>query len=171
MKFLKIAVISVAIALFHQASTPAFTARVMYQDEADGTRGGAYGLEVHAGYGLTISFRTGELVQRAWLGDASRITLSFDSPLCSTDTSRQQTCDSRSGARIIFINQISDIEFPNQLHSSDGATLLTVITSSQKQYQFVIEPVGGDRPSYTTITVLPVSQRPTPLPTRRNSPP
>jgi hypothetical protein len=168
MKLLNVAAIGLAIALFHQSSTLALTARVMYQDEADGTRGSTYGLEIHAGYGLTINFRTGELVQRAWIGDASGVTLSFDSPLCSAD-SRQQTCDSRSGARVIFINAISEIDFPHQLHSSDGTTLLTVITNTQKQYQFLIEPVGGDRPSYTTVTVLPVSQRPAPIP-RRNYP-
>jgi hypothetical protein len=161
MKFLRVTVISMAIVLFHAASTLAVSTRVMYQDEADGTRGSAYGLDVHAGYGLTINFRTGELIQRAWLGDASGFTLSFDSPLCSPDVStRQQPCDSRSGARVIFINSISTIDFSHQRHSNDGATLLTVITNTQKQYQFVIVPQGGDRPSYTTITVLPVSQRP-----------
>ncbi len=110
-------------------------------------------LKVWPGYGLTLSFLSvQEVIQQAWLGDPSRISLTSDGQLCPPGG--PQGCTGK-GAQVLYLRQIRPIAFPDLTRSADGGTLLTVITEargSRRLYQFQILPAPGV-PDYTSVEV------------------
>jgi hypothetical protein len=111
-------------------------------------------LRVAPGYGINLNFMpTGEIIKPIWLGDLSRITVSFDSNLCQIS---QQDCTDE-GATVVRLQQIRKIDFPNQMSSPDGSTLLTAVaegTTGKKLYQFKVIPTTSP-PDCLTLTVKP----------------
>lgn len=109
--------------------------------------GAAPMLTVHPGYGLNLSFiTTGEKIRKAWLDDPSQITLDFDSK--------------PPNATLIHLRNIVALNFPSLRRSPDRTTLLTIITDSNKLYQFKLKASEG-MPKYTTLAVI-SDQRGTP---------
>ncbi len=109
--------------------------------------GAAPMLTVHPGYGLNLSFiTTGEKIRKAWLDDPSQIALDFDSK--------------PPNATLIHLRNIVALNFPSLRRSPDRTTLLTIITDSNKLYQFKLMASEG-MPKYTTLAVM-SDQRGTP---------
>ncbi|MES1026201.1 hypothetical protein ABN584_25225 [Gloeocapsa sp. BRSZ] len=122
--------------------------------QAQGQNGELVALRVAPGYGINLNFMpTGEIIKPVWLGDLSRITVSFDSNLC---LGSQQNCTDE-GATVIRLQQIAKINFPNQVSSSDGSTVLTAVaegTTGKKLYQFKIIPTTSPS-DCLTLTIKP----------------
>ena len=56
-------------------------------------------LVVHSGMGATVDFtQTGKIVQRAWLGDPSKVTLDADRPI-------------EEGSNVLFLRRINGLNF------------------------------------------------------------
>ena len=143
-------------------------ARTVYSQDAQGVNSVGIELKVWQGYGLTINFiPTGETIKQVWLGDPTRISFTSNGNLCQKNSNSNNDTDScgNGGATVIFLRQIKPISFPNMTTSSDGSTLLTVITSGsdgQKQYQFKLVPATG-QPNYTSLVIKADSERPLPV--------
>jgi hypothetical protein len=77
--------IGIIIALL-QFSAPVLASSVinLSTSHAEGRSGSIPSITVWQGMGLSLNFSgTGERIVKAWLDDPSRLTLDFDSPLCS----------------------------------------------------------------------------------------
>jgi hypothetical protein len=129
------------------------SARTVYLEQIATESNRMTEIEVWSGYGLNINFiPTGQIIQKVWLDDPSRITLSFDGQLCQPIN--EQNCTNK-GATVIHLKQIEKIEFPNIPQSATGATLLTIITEGnlgRNLYQFKVRPAFGE-PEYTTVNI------------------
>lgn len=107
-------------------------------------------IAVWQGAGTNISFiETGEVIQKAWLDDPSRITLDFDGQLGKE-------------AMVVHLRRIKSINF-EQLPSTP-TTLLTLITQTdqgqRRRYQFRVSYGKGTR-QYYGITIKPDVIQPT----------
>ncbi|NJO93881.1 MAG: hypothetical protein HC820_05115 [Hydrococcus sp. RM1_1_31] len=140
------------LALLNQSVEANATAvRSIPEESVMGDRGAIPTITVWSGAGVNISFiPTGGIIQKVWLDDPSRLTVDFDSPLCSGSS----RCES-GGARVIHLRRINPINFP-QLPST-SSTLLTAIAidgEEVKRYQFQIV-YGQGSPQYSGITIVP----------------
>jgi hypothetical protein len=94
---------------------------------------------VHDGMGMSLDFtQTSYVVQRAWLGDPSKVTLDSDRPL-------------EQGSSVIFLRAISGLNFDGL--PSTATTILTTVlsgTDGSKVCQFPISYASG-QPSYTSL--------------------
>lgn len=137
-------------------------AQSVFASQVQGTHGSSVKLTVSPGHGLNINFiPTGEIIRKAWLDDPSQIALSFDGDLCEWSDNQEQQC-TNAGASVIHLRKIEPIKFPNLPRSTDGSTLLTVIThgaAGSKLYQFQIEPASASsKPQYTALNIKPDSE-------------
>lgn len=95
---------------------------------------------------------------------SSQIALSLDGDLCQWSGNQEQEC-TNVGASVIHLRQIKPIKFPNLPRSSNGSTLLIVITEGAqgpKLYQLQIKP-ASDKPQYTALNIRPDSEESTPV--------
>lgn len=100
---------------------------------------------VHSGMGAAIDFtQTGKVVQRAWLGDPSKVTLDTDRPL-------------EAGSSVLFLRRIEGLDF-----SGLPATATTVLTTvlieadGSEVCQFPIS-YSSSAPTHTSLRLLPDS--------------
>jgi hypothetical protein len=135
---------------------PAFSAPIVRQlstAQAQGLVGNGAQISVWPGSGTNLDFtRTGEVIQRVWLDDPSRLTLDFDGNLCGTDNSGN--CEG-TGASIIHLRRVQGIHFEHL--PATPFTLLTVVTDSpqgRKVYQFQVN-YGTGEPQYATVAIAP----------------
>lgn len=157
--------LTLSLNLLLPSSVEAFSVRIIFAEQAQGINGPTVTLKVSPGQGLNINFiPTGETIKKAWIDDPSRIALSFDGNLCQRSGSDQQEC-TNEGATVIHLRQIKPIDFPNLPRSSTGSTLLTLVgegTDGRRLYQFKVVPTSSE-PEYTSITIKPDSEKPTPV--------
>ena len=100
-------------------------------------------LVVHSGMGATIDFtQTGKIVQRAWLGDPSKVTLDADRPI-------------EEGSSVLFLRRINGLNF-NGLPSTASTVLTTVLISADGSEVCQI-PVSysSTLPNYTSLKLIP----------------
>jgi hypothetical protein len=135
---------------------PAFSVPIVRQisvAQAQGLTGDGAQISVWPGSGTNLDFtRTGEVIQRIWLDDPSRLTLDFDGNLCGQGDSG--SCDG-AGASVIHLRRVTGIHFDNLPETA--FTLLTVVTDStagRKVYQFQVNYGSGD-PQYATVAIAP----------------
>jgi hypothetical protein len=135
---------------------PAFSVPIVRQisvTQAQGLTGGGAHISVWPGSGTNLDFtRTGEVIQRVWLDDPSRLTLDFDGTLCGQGNSGN--CDG-AGASVIHLRRVTGIHFENLPETA--FTLLTVVTESsegRKVYQFQVN-YGSGEPQYATVAITP----------------
>jgi hypothetical protein len=135
---------------------PTFAAPIVRQiseAQAQGLTGDGAQISVWPGSGTNLDFtRTGEVIQRVWLDDPSRLTLDFDGNLCGRGDS--SNCDG-AGASVIHLRRVTGIHFENLPETA--FTLLTVVTDStagRKVYQFQVNYGSGD-PQYATVAIAP----------------
>lgn len=116
-------------------------------------------LTVSNGIGVDIKLACAGNIADAQVSDPSRIVVR------------------KRGPQQLYIKPIGTVDFPGNLHSSDGTTMLSVVTTTGEIYQFGIRPTSGS--SYSFLDVgghsehLPVTTayRPRPLPPRFASAP
>lgn len=104
---------------------------------------------VHSGMGTAIDFtQTEQSVQRAWLGDPSKVTLDFDRP-------------PEGGSRVLFLRRISELDFVG-LPATRTTILTTVLTGADGNMvcQFPIA-YGSGVPEYTSVRLSDGSEAPT----------
>lgn len=127
------------------------------QAQAQGLTGDGATVMVWSGSGTNLDFtQTGEKIQRAWLDDPSKITIDFDTPLCSG--SSEGSC-SKAGASVVHLRRIVGVQFPTL--PSTATTLLTIVTqasSGQKVYLFKVA-IGQGHPNYASIAIMPGQQQ------------
>lgn len=138
--------------------------RIIPQSQATGTQAQLQTVEVWPGHGVSISFyETGEVIQRVWLDDSSRILIDVDG--CLEGLSSRSNCQD-SGAGLIHLRQINPISIPGMPNAKNGAHL-TIITQSlggdRQVYNFRVL-TGRGNPRYSTISI-------TPDVTRKEAPP
>jgi hypothetical protein len=126
---------------------PAFSAPIVRQlseAQAQGLTSGGAQISVWPGSGTNLDFtRTGEVIQRVWLDDPSRLTLDFDGTLCGQGNSG--SCDG-AGASVIHLRRVTGMHFENLPETA--YTLLTAVTDSpegRKLYQFQVNYGSGIR--------------------------
>jgi hypothetical protein len=114
--------------------------------QAEGRSGNVPNFTVWLGTGLTLSFsQTNEHIVKAWLDDPSKLTIDFDSPLCSN-------CD--AGATVIHLRRIKALSFAHLLPAN--STLLTVITQTGQQkkvYYFHISYGDNQKAKYVAVNI------------------
>lgn len=146
--------------------------RTIYESQAEGKEGQIITLPISPSLGMTLNFLpTVAVIQRAWLDDPSRVTLSFDSPLPGSSSNGS----SSGGASVLHLRQINPLHFTALPSNPSGITTLTLVASSpqgRKLYEFEVIPTKSS-PTYTTLTILPDRDRPQPLfsPAMTPSPP
>lgn len=94
---------------------------------------------VYSGMGATVDFtQTGKVVQRAWLGDPSRVTLDADRPI-------------EQGSSVLFLRRVEGLSFEG-LPSAASTVLTTVLVSANgsEVCQFPISYSTGT-PAYTSL--------------------
>ena len=100
---------------------------------------------VHSGMGAAIDFtQTGKVVQRAWLGDPSKVTLDTDRPL-------------EEGSGVLFLRRIEGLDF-NGLPATATTVLTTVLVDAagSQVCQFPIA-YSSTLPTHTSLRLLPDS--------------
>jgi hypothetical protein len=149
-------VLPVALAAVLSLPCPVFaapTVRQLSEAQAQGLTDGGAKISVWPGSGTNLDFtRTGEVIQRVWLDDPSRLTLDFDGSLCGQGNSGN--CDG-AGASVIHLRRVTGIHFENLPETA--FTLLTVVTASpqgHKVYQFQVN-YGSGEPQYATVAIAP----------------
>ena len=116
---------------------------------------------VHSGMGAAIDFtQIGKVVQRAWLGDPSKVTLDTDRPL-------------EEGSSVLFLRRIEGLDFDG-LPATSTTVLTTVIVDadSSEVCQFPVS-YSSDTPTFTSLRLLPERSPGTVTditPTQRNRP-
>jgi len=127
------------------------------QAQAQGLTGDGATVIVWSGSGTNLDFtQTGEKIQRAWLDDPSKITIDFDTPLCSGNS--ESSCN-KAGASVVHLRRIVGVQFPTL--PSTATTLLTIVTqasSGQKVYLFKVA-IGQGHPNYASIAIAPGQQQ------------
>lgn len=96
-------------------------------------------LVVYSGMGATVDFtQTGKAVQRAWLGDPSRVTLDADRPI-------------EQGSTVLYLRRIEGITFTG-LPSTASTVLSTVLVGADgaEVCQFPVSYSTGS-PPYTSL--------------------
>ncbi|MBE9171122.1 hypothetical protein IQ238_27615 [Pleurocapsales cyanobacterium LEGE 06147] len=118
--------------------------------QAEGRTGSIPSLTVWPGMGLSLNFSgTGSRIVKAWLDDPSRLTLDFDTPLCSSEGNSR--CG--GGATVIHLRRIYPLQFAHI--PSTPMTLLTVVTEVQgarKVYYFNVS-YGSGRAKYVAANI------------------
>lgn len=147
-----------------QSTNTKSSVRIIPQSKATGTQAQLQTVEVWPGHGISISFyETGEVIQRVWLDDPSRILMDVDG--CLQGLSDRSNCKD-SGAGLIHLRQINSVSIPGMPTAKNGAHL-TVITQSsagtRQVYNFRVLTSKGT-PRYSTISI-------TPDVTRKEAPP
>jgi hypothetical protein len=149
-------VLSLVVATLVAIAKPASSIPIVRQiseAQAQGLTGGGAQISVWPGSGTNLDFtRTGEVIQRVWLDDPSRLTLDFDGNLCGQGNSGN--CDG-AGASVIHLRRVTGIHFENLPETA--FTLLTVVTESsegRKVYQFQVN-YGSGEPQYATVAISP----------------
>lgn len=100
-------------------------------------------LVVHTGMGAAIDFtQTGKAVQRAWLGDPSKVTLDTDRPMSE-------------GSSVLFLRRIEGISFEG-LPATASTVLTTVLVGAggTEVCQFPIS-YSSALPDFTSLRLLP----------------
>lgn len=141
---------------FFSLITPAYSAvqRISWET-ATGNSGTPVTLEITPGYGLNISFiPLGETIEKVWLDDPSWLTVDADG--CLQGLSRN--CNT-TGATVLHLRRIQELDFPGLAQSPNQSTLLTVITrnfQSRRVYVFRIQfaPTSESTPQYHTLEVV-----------------
>ena len=103
-------------------------------------------LVVHSGVGATVDFtQTGKIVQRAWLGDPSKVTLDADRPI-------------EEGSSVLFLRRISGLNFDGL--PSTASTVLTTVLVSANGSEVCQIPVSysSTLPSYTSLKLMPSAE-------------
>ena len=98
---------------------------------------------VHSGMGAAIDFtQTGKVVQRAWLGDPSKVTLDTDRPL-------------EEGSSVLFLRRIEGLDFDG-LPATSTTVLTTVLVDAggSEVCQFPVS-YSSNTPTYTSLRLLP----------------
>ena len=98
---------------------------------------------VHSGMGAAIDFtQTGKVVQRAWLGDPSKVTLDTDRPL-------------EEGSSVLFLRRIEGLDFSG-LPATATTVLTTVLVDAggSEVCQFPVAYSSGT-PTHTSLRLLP----------------
>lgn len=157
MKYLTFPVLSVAAALSVVTARPVFAAALVHPIPESQAQGGGAQVAVWPGSGLNIDFtRTGEVIQKVWLDDPSRLTIDFDGSLSSGGN--QGGNSESTGASVIHLRQVTGISFPNLPRTA--STLLSVVTQTadgkRKVYQFEVD-YGSGTPQYATVAIMPES--------------
>jgi hypothetical protein len=135
-----------------QCSLPALanSAINLSTSQAEGRTGSIPTLTVWQGMGLSLNFSgTGERIVKAWLDDPSRLTLDFDTPLCSG----QGNSRCGGGATVIHLRRIHPLKFSHL--PSTATTLLTVVAEAQgnrKVYYFRIS-YGSGQAKYVAANI------------------
>lgn len=135
-----------------QFSDPVLAASVinLSTSQAEGRSGSIPSITVWQGMGLSLNFAgTGERIVKAWLDDPSRLTLDFDSPLCSG----QQNGRCGDGATVIHLRRIYPLTFSHL--PTTPTTLLTVVTEAQKTrnvYYFNVG-YGNGKAKYVAVNI------------------
>jgi len=147
-----------------QSTNTKSSVRIIPQSKATGTQAQLQTVEVWPGHGVSISFyETGEVIQRVWLDDPSRILMDVDG--CLQGLSDRSNCKD-SGAGLIHLRQINPVSIRGIPIATNGAHL-TVITQSpagtRQVYNFRVLTSKGT-PRYSTISI-------TPDVTRKEAPP
>jgi hypothetical protein len=146
-------VISCFILAFLQTPIPVVAHSVMNisTSHAEGRSTSIPFLSIWSGMGLSLNFTdTGEKIVRAWLDDPSRLTLDFDTPLCTGQDNER--C---GAATIIHLRRIHPLQFPHLPRTA--TTLLTVVTeggSDRKVYYFRLG-YGKGQPEYVAVNINP----------------
>ncbi len=141
---------------FFSLITPAYSAvqRISWET-ATGNSGTPVTLEITPGYGLNISFiPLGETIEKVWLDDPSWLTVDADG--CLQGLSRN--CNT-TGATVLHLRRIQELDFPGLAQSPNQSTLLTVITrnsQSRRVYVFRIQLALASEttPQYHTLEVV-----------------
>ena len=100
-------------------------------------------LVVHSGMGATVDFtQTGKIVQRAWLGDPSKVTLDADRPI-------------EEGSSVLFLRRINGLNFDGL--PSTASTVLTTVLVSAGGSEVCQIPVSysSTLPSFTSLKLMP----------------
>ena len=125
-----------------------------FSSQAQGLKGAIPTIKVWPGSGVNLSFiPTNETIAKVWLDDPSKVTIDFDSPLCSGNGSG---CESGAGATVIHLRRIQGVKFPHLMQGK--TTLLSVITQDRqgqrKLNQFRLVMASGS-PQYSAFQVYP----------------
>lgn len=155
-----ITIATLALAIAPRRAQANSIATFVTEPQAQGLTGSGATVTVWPGSGTNIDFtRTGEVVERAWLDDPSRLTLDFDGSLSSNSSdggnSGSSGNTSSAGASIVHLRRIVGVHFPNL--PSTATTLLTVVTRSAagtKEYLFQVH-YGSGSPQYAAVIVTP----------------
>ena len=123
-----------------------------FSSRAQGLNGDIPTIKVWPGAGVNLNFiPTGEKISKVWLDDPSKVTIDFDSPLCSGDS-----CEPGVGATVIHLRRIQGVKFPNLMQGKN--TLLSVITQDgqgqRKLNQFRLVMASGS-PEYSAFQIYP----------------
>ena len=121
---------------------------------------------------LNISFiKTGETIQKVWLGNPSKVVMDYDSPLCK-DGANNSNC----GATVINLRQLAqpiDLDMNLPASARGNRTSLTVITTGagglRNLYQFQLV-LNVPAPAYSILEVVPDAQIPRLTPLTPNAP-
>jgi hypothetical protein len=121
---------------------------------------------------LNISFiKTGETIQKVWLGNPSKVVMDYDSPLCQDGAK-----DSNCGATVINLRQLAqpiDLDMNLPASARGDLTSLTVIatgTGGQRNlYQFQLV-LNVPTPAYSILEIVPDAQIPRLTPLTPTSP-
>jgi hypothetical protein len=116
--------LSLTLCLSFPTSAGASSVLTIFAATANGTNGAIVTLEVAPGLGLNLNLiSTGEVVEKAWIDDPSRITLSFDGNLCQPMSDNQPGATRFCGVRQKDLAQ-SPTEFCRQPSRTAEAILI-----------------------------------------------
>jgi hypothetical protein len=149
-----------ALSVFVAQVAQASPVRSIFASQAEGKSGQLTTIVLWPGYGTNLNLiPTGEVVKKAWLDDPSRVAIDFDGCLgqsAGASNGGGEGC----GATVIHLRQITGVNFPGLMTSSNASTLLTLIadgSQGKKLYQFKVM-MGQGAPQYNTLTIQPDSQ-------------
>jgi hypothetical protein len=149
-----------ALSVFVAQAAQANPVRSIFASQAEGKSGQLTTVVLWPGYGTNLNLiPTGEVVKKAWLDDPSRVAIDFDGCLGQSAGASNGTGEG-CGATVIHLRQITGVNFPGLMTSSNASTLLTLIadgSQGKKLYQFKVM-MGQGTPQYNTITIQPDSQ-------------
>jgi hypothetical protein len=149
-----------ALSVFVAQAAQANPVRSIFASQAEGKSGQLTTVVLWPGYGTNLNLiPTGEVVKKAWLDDPSRVAIDFDGCLGQSAGASNGTGEG-CGATVIHLRQITGVNFPGLMTSSNASTLLTLIadgSQGKKLYQFKVM-MGQGTPQYNTLTIQPDSQ-------------
>lgn len=156
MKLSFLPLITLASALSMLMSRPVFAAALVRSIPITQAQEGGAHLSVWLGSGTNIDFtRTGEVIQKVWLDDPSRLTVDFDGSLGRASSDSFGGSEG-TGASVIHLRRVTGISFPHLPETA--ATLLTVVTQTSsgghRLYQFEVT-YGSGTPQYATVALMP----------------